>query len=200
MKIALLIVVWLSSVAGGMGLLLQYKQTPGKVAEAPSVWPEGSVVKLHPERATLVMLLHPRCPCSRASVEELAKLLTRAGGSLDAHAIVVLPKEHNEDWEKSDLAVRASELSGLRVHMDPGGTEARKFGAFTSGQTELYTPLGQLLFSGGITPSRGHMGDNRGASEIERLALMPGQRRADEKLETSKVFGCDLNDPEGAKL
>lgn len=192
MKIPVLIALWLASVVAGLGILLSYKQTEGAAAVAPRTWPQGSTIELEDERATLVMLLHPRCPCSKASIEELAKLMTRTRGLFAAHAIFALPENAGEDWSKSELARRAEEIDGLTVHFDPGGVEARRFGAFVSGQTELYARDGALLFSGGLTPSRGHMGDNKGSAEIERLV---GSKEKHAGVETSKVFGCELKDP-----
>ena len=71
--------------------------------------------------------------------------------------------------------------------VDDNGVEARRFHAVTSGQTALYDIEGRLLFSGGITGSRGHSGDNAGRSAIVSL-LNTGDA---ERTETS-VFGCPL--------
>ncbi len=57
---------------------------------------------------------------------------------------------------------------------DDDGAEAKRFGAETSGQTLLYDERGTLAFSGGITGSRGHAGDNAGRASL--LALI--NRRA----------------------
>jgi hypothetical protein len=195
-KVALLIAIWIVAAVGGMGVLLEYKQTPGPVAETPPAFPAGSAIKLDKERPTLVMLIHPRCPCSRASVSELDKLLTRVPGKLKAQVVVVLPEGLAEGTEPSALATRAAEIKGVEVLNDPGGLEAHRFGSFTSGQTYLFSPAGELLFSGGITPSRGHQGDNFGSAELERLALSHEQH---ENPSTSKVFGCALNSVEENK-
>jgi hypothetical protein len=74
---------------------------------------------------------------------------------------------------------------------DSGGIEARLFNGATSGQTVLYNNQGQLLFSGGITASRSHFGDNAGQASI--VAIVNAE--APEKTETS-VFGCPLFNPE----
>jgi hypothetical protein len=72
---------------------------------------------------------------------------------------------------------------------DVDGTEARRFGALTSGQVVVYDADGRLRFSGGITPARGHAGDNAGRSAI--IALLEGASSA--SVETP-VFGCSLLD------
>src|SRR5712691_5642885 len=60
----------------------------------------------------------------------------------------------------------------------------------TSGQTVLYDSQGRLLFSGGITGSRGHSGDNAGRSSIVSLV---NAGVADQK--ETIVFGCPLFNP-----
>ena len=65
--------------------------------------------------------------------------------------------------------------------------KAKSFGAFTSGQALLYSKDGHLLFTGGITESRGHEGSNEGADAIETFVNHG-------RLPTSEtpVFGCAL--------
>ena len=75
--------------------------------------------------------------------------------------------------------------------LDDDGREARLFHAATSGQAVLYDPQGRLLFSGGITASRGHSGDNAGRSSIVSLV----HAGVPDRTETS-VFGCPLFDPQ----
>src|SRR5436190_6315 len=79
-------------------------------------------------------------------------------------------------------------IPGVTVRADVDGEAARRFGAATSGQALLYTADGRLLFSGGITESRGHEGDNAGRSAIAALVL--GAEPT--KLATSPVYGCPL--------
>jgi hypothetical protein len=73
------------------------------------------------------------------------------------------------------------------VIRDQGGVEARRFDVEGSGHVLLYAPSGKLLFSGGITPSRGHEGDNAGRSAIVSLIL-----RGHAPVDHTPVFGCSL--------
>jgi hypothetical protein len=75
----------------------------------------------------------------------------------------------------------------VKVVFDPDGVEARRFGAETSGHTQLFGTSGRLLFSGGITASRGHAGSNTGESAI--IALVNNQTPARTQ---TLVFGCSL--------
>jgi hypothetical protein len=67
------------------------------------------------------------------------------------------------------------------------GSLARQLGAETSGYVALYDANGRLLFSGGITRSRGHEGESAGRRTI--CALLAGEVVADPK---TPVFGCPL--------
>lgn len=138
----------------GLTLLWRYANTSGQGAAPPSQWPVDSGMQLANDRATLVMLTHPHCPCTRASIGELARLMTQAQGRVTAYALFVKPPGSSEDWEKADLWRSAAEIPGVKVVVDDG-VEAQRFGAATSGQTVLYDASGHLLFSGGITAAPG---------------------------------------------
>src|SRR2546422_955144 len=64
--------LWLAAVSAGSLAMLRYANTPGHTAQAPLQWSAGSLIARDSQRATLVMFVHPRCPCSRASVGELS--------------------------------------------------------------------------------------------------------------------------------
>jgi hypothetical protein len=183
-------VVWGVAVLGGTAVLQGYKSRPGVAATPPATWPEGSAVARAHDRATLVMLAHPECPCTRASVGELAELVTRAGARVAAHVLFLRPEEGAEDWEETEVWRSAAAIPGVTVHRDVGGVEAARFQASTSGQTVVYDSGGRLLFSGGITAGRGHAGDNAGRSRILALLAKGSAERGD-----SPVFGCSLRDP-----
>lgn len=178
---------WLSLVAVGLGFLWGYENTPGIAAESPRHWPAESRIQLAPDRATLVMLAHPHCPCTRASIGELASIMAHSQGRLSAYVLFIKPEGFTQDWNETDLWQSASNIPGVKVILDGNGKEAQLFHAATSGQTVLYNSKGSLLFSGGITGSRGHFGDNAGQASIVSLvnSAIPDQT------ETS-VFGCPL--------
>lgn len=182
-------VVWLLVVSTGLWILLSYENTPGLSAKPPVSWPAASRIQRAEGRATLVMMVHPHCPCTRATLGELAQIMAHAQGRLNAHVLFLKPAGFSEDWEKTDLWQTAAGIPGVSATVDDGGTEARLFNSSTSGQTILYDAAGKLLFSGGITASRGHSGDNAGRSAIVSLVNAGTADRA----ETS-VFGCPLFD------
>ncbi|HKY04000.1 MAG TPA: RedB protein [Blastocatellia bacterium] len=178
---------WALMIATGLGLLWAYENEPGPAAHAPARWPADSNIDRATDRATLVLTAHPHCPCTRASIGELAKLMTQARGRVTAYVLFLKPEGYPDGWEKTDLWQSAADMPDVKVIVDERGAEARRFRAMTSGQTALYDSEGELLFSGGITGSRGHSGDNAGRSAIVSLLNVGEAERAE-----TFVFGCPL--------
>ena len=187
---ALFGVVWLVLVAFGVRVLLNYESAPGDAGALPREWPAQSRIQRSGERATLVMMAHPHCPCTRASIGELAELMASVQGKVSACVLFFKPLDSSEDWEKTDLWESAAAIPGVTVLADADGQEAHRFNIETSGHTLLFDAAGHLLFSGGITASRGHAGDNVGTSAIASLLLDGASVR-----NNTPVFGCTLFDP-----
>ena len=165
-----LIVAWLIAVGACLCWMNRYNSTPGAAAAVvPSQWPsiaDAQVEFGQGERAIVAMFVHPKCPCTRASIAELARLATTCQGSLDVLILLVKPPGTDENWERTDLREKALLIPGARVLPDADGRIAKQFGAVTSGETCFYDRFGQLRFHGGITISRGHHGQNPGRSFI----------------------------------
>ncbi len=179
--------VWLALVLVGTFAMQHYGSTPSAKDSAPPEWPSSSRIARDAGRPQLVMLAHPHCPCTRASLAELSRLLTTLSGRLGVHVLFVRPKGVEADWESTDLLEQARGIPGAVVELDEGGREAALFGARTSGDAVLYGEDGRLLFHGGITPSRGHQGDNVGSLRITSLVTTGSKDLAE-----SAVFGCEL--------
>jgi hypothetical protein len=188
------VALWAAAAAGGSALLWRYEAAPCPAAAAPAHWPTGAGVTTDGRRHTLVMLLHPHCPCSRATVRELAVVMAAAAERLRAHVLFVRPDGVPAGWEQTDTWRDAAAIPGVTVADDEAGGEAARFGAATSGQAVLYDPAGRLVFRGGITPARGHSGDNAGRGAI--LAIVNGSAGQGEPHE-APVFGCPLRSPGG---
>ena len=181
------VILWLFTAGVGLRLILAYENSPGRSGISPTEWPADSQITPRQGMPTLVMMIHPHCPCSRASIGELALIMAEGQGRLDAHVVFVKPKDFSEEWEKTDLWNSVAIIPGVKASVDDGGMEARRFASQTSGHVVLYSARGKLLFSGGITASRGHSGDNEGRSAIVSLLTRGemGQRE-------TPVFGCPL--------
>ena len=138
----------------------------------------------------LILVAHPRCPCSRASLAELEKIMVRWQGRIEADVYFVQPAALPSSWSRGASWASAAELPGVRVHADVDGRKAKELGAKTSGQVVLFDEAGLLLFSGGITGAHGRQGDNPGAQAV--LDLLQGDFSP---IRGFPVFGCPLFDP-----
>lgn len=185
--LVILVAIWLTSVAGGMSAVISYSNAPGAVGKPPSVWPVDCTIQRAHDHHTLLMFMHPRCPCSRASVNELARLLSQTGDILEAYVFLFQPVDESDNWSHTDLWEAATRIPGVNVRSDVGAATASQFAAKASGQVLLYDTEGRLQFSGGITAGRGHEGDNTGRSSIVSLVRGNGQPP-----NTCPVFGCPI--------
>jgi hypothetical protein len=178
---------WLAALTFGARTLFRYETTPGSVGSVASSWPSVSIVPRQTDKATLLMFAHPHCPCTRASVGELAQIMAHALGKVNAYVLFVKPPSAGADWDDTELRASAAAIPGVTVVTDENGNEAARFGAETSGHTLVFDRTGALLFSGGITASRGHAGDNAGEDAV--LAALTQQ--SIDRVRTP-VFGCSL--------
>jgi hypothetical protein len=181
-------VIWALGSSLGLAAITRYSLAPGEAADPPETWPADLPLRTDVERPTLVMTIHPLCPCSRASLAELAKLMAHVGERVAAHVVFVVPPGADGVWTGSDLWDRAAAIPGV-VRVRDSGSIAARLRSATSGQTLLYGRDGKLLFSGGITAARGHAGDNAGSEAIAAL-LLRGEGAGDRTM----VFGCPLFD------
>lgn len=179
--------LWLLAVGTGFAWILNYQNTSGVTGATPEHWPSATQLALDPEHDTLIMFAHPQCPCTQASMEELNRLLAQSDAKVTAQVLFFKPDKFSGDWTHADLWKSATAIPGVTVREDVDGTQARLFGAETSGYVLLYDTHGQLLFKGGITGSRGHAGDNGGEDTI--IALLRGQEVS---LKQTPVYGCRL--------
>jgi hypothetical protein len=179
--------VWLAGAVAGLWVLWAYENRPGKGANSPTRWPGETRLVRSPGQPTLVLLAHPQCTCTRASLDELAEVLGRVQTPPKTYVLFLKPSQFFDGWEKTDLWRKASSLPNVTIVRDDDGLEAEKFGAVTSGQTLLYDATGQLIFSGGVTGARGHTGDNAG-----RAALIALLDRKEPSRRATSVFGCSL--------
>jgi hypothetical protein len=189
---AALCLAWLLLVVGGLAGLWRFESTATAPSAPPAEWPPQSRIVRPPGRPHLLMLAHPRCACTRASLGELARLMARLRGRLSATVVFMRPAGTAAAWVETDTWRTAASIPGVTVVRDDGGVEAARFRAHTSGAVLLYAADGRLSFHGGITLARGHAGDSPGAERIAALVSggPPGPGGA-------PVFGCALEAPAG---
>lgn len=189
------VVLWAALTVVGARTLLNYENTPGIPGAPPAQWPRASRLVRFNGKFTLVMLAHPNCPCTRASIAELDILMARAQGKLTAFVVFSKPGASAADMKLSDLWKAAARIPDVAVLDDSCGVETERFGGQVSGQTMLYDPAGQLIFSGGITGGRGHQGENAGLDAV--VLKVRGLAAAQSHV---AVFGCALHNPAADEL
>jgi hypothetical protein len=192
MKIILILsaVLWLGSVGFGLHYVYSYENKPtlGKTSP-PQTFPGESGIIRDNRKPALLLFAHPQCPCTRASINELARLMAMIQGRVSARVIFFKPADAEQKWAETDSWKSAVAIPGVQVSVDADGREAHRFNAETSGTTLLYDANGQLRFHGGITASRGHEGDNAGRTSIVEIVT----RDTRIPVETTP-FGCSLFD------
>ncbi len=182
--------VWIAVLATGFFALAREEFTPVAGAAARVAFPPHSTLALAPDVPTLILFAHPRCPCTRASMHELDELMVSLQHRVAVTVVFTLPKGVAPHWEQGELWQEAATIPGIHVTTDRDGLEAGRFGVKGSGHVLLYQPSGQLVFSGGITPSRGHEGDNLGRSAVTNLVL-----HGRSLVNHTPVYGCPLLEP-----
>lgn len=185
--------LWIVAVGAGAMAMWTYQTTPGDAAEPPGRWPSASTVAAPAGRPTLLLIAHPHCPCTRATVGELGRLMARLRDRVSVEVLVYRPREFAAGWERTDVWDAAARIPGVGMRVDVDGAEAARFGAATSGQVLLYDAAGRRLFSGGLTNARGHVGESPAQERI--AALVEGRETEDA---TARVFGCALAGPPAA--
>jgi len=185
----LFVLGWVAALAIGVVALWAYKLTPGAAAAPPSAWPAESALRAEPDGPTLLVFVHPRCPCSLATLSELEGVMAQAPSSVRPRIVLYVPEDGSADGSLGPVPSAVSRLPRAEIWPDRGGAEARRFGASTSGHVVVFGADGSERFAGGITPARGHVGDGPGRDALV-AALSSGGARP-----TLPVFGCSLEEP-----
>ncbi len=169
--------------------LVQFDQTATPQNKVPASWPGDSALPAPVDRPTMLVFVHQFCSCTAATIAELSKLpAMRRPGTRSPGITFLFSRPYRSTWPlRSPSWDAGGKLDGARVVWDIDGHEARRFGARTSGMVVMYSGQGKLLFSGGVTGSRGHQGDNYGLDQL--AASIDSQQEAPRP---SLVFGCAL--------
>lgn len=185
---------WLLVCVVCFGALNFYKLRPGPVGKIQKSWPVNTPFEYDRNFYNLVLFAHPKCGCTYASLVELEKLLNETNNKLKVKVFFYHPKGSGPTWSEGESRKLALKLPATEVYDDVAGIVARNFGAMTSGQVMVYSPGGELTYAGGITESRGHIGDNQGIRSIASVIAtgMPN-------IQMQPTFGCMLFSAEEIK-
>jgi len=183
------VALWIAAIGAGFGLLAEFDSTAGAAGESPEQWPGAAEIVHTPGRASLLMFAHPRCPCTRTSLTELARIAAEFPDQVDVKVFFRLPEPESAEWMNTERWHQAREIPRAAVAGDPNGNLAARFGAKTSGHVLLYDGAGRLLYSGGITAARAREGESPGGETV--VALLRGKST---RISQNAVFGCPLFD------
>lgn len=183
--------LWTLAIFVGGYAMISYEVTPGLSAAPTDKFPASSKVRLSKTKCTLIMLAHPLCPCTEASITELEKIMSRHGSKLEAYILFLAPSSPPPEWNANSATRRKAEsargIRGIRIIEDIDGSEAKIFSAKTSGECLLYNTDGDLLFNGGLTAARGTTGDNENTRSL--VSILESQPATAHR---ALVFGCPL--------
>ncbi len=175
------VAIWVVALAYGVGAAMRYESTPGRAA--------SNVPPLGPSQErewTSVMVAHPQCPCTTASLRALRSVMAKHSGVLSCRIVFAgaRPADVSKNMEV------ANSIPGATVEWMKADEAERVYHAYTSGQTFIYRPSGQLAFSGGITPGRGVDQPRYALDLFSTIFSERGQMRE------TPVFGCQIGEPE----
>jgi len=185
--------IWIVGISIGMWQLVAYSTTPGPTTEVRAVWPQQSTLQLETESHTLLVFMHPRCPCSRATLNSMARVLASAEVEVVPKFIFGCPSTESATWAQTDLWTFAEGLG--QPILDWDSAESQLFGAVTSGHVMLFAPTGELVFSGGVTIGRGHEGD-----AIGKCALSEALRGKNAANDRFQIYGCPIMSTQELRL
>lgn len=179
------VALWVACLATGFAALQRYSAKSGP-AHAPRDAAQFLATHRAAHRPLLVMAVHPRCPCSEASLAEMGDLLARSHGACDALLLQFHPEQDAADWPKDAMPTTLGGVA-VKVVLDRGGKTAAMLGAATSGHVFFADADGALRFNGGLTIGRGHRG--RAPAQDAILEILHGGQAT---LTSAPVYGCTL--------
>ncbi len=179
--------IWAALIFTGHVVLFEYEMTEGPLGNSKRIFPEKSTVQLTHGRQNIILFLHPACPCSAASVDEFHELMRQGEKDSVGKVVFFMPPTHESEWSLLPLIASVKRIPNVSIVYDSSGSQADLFGAATSGHVFIYDSRGILQFSGGITGSRGHTGDNQYFEIAKRTIIARNPKFA-----TTPVFGCSL--------
>jgi len=188
-----LAVVWCLALVPGIWYLLAFETTPGLQSSPASAWPAHFVTDQDPRLPTLVVALHPRCSCSQATLAQLEEAAKHFDHPYNSILLIDVPRGADYQWREVSFYREAQQALHAKVILDEDGRLAASFGALTSGEVFFYSASDKssgrsLLFSGGVTGSRGMIGPNKGIVALTTAF----QKNSRIEAPHPPVFGCAL--------
>lgn len=187
-------VAWLVACSASSVLVMSRDFQPGPVGPSLSTWPAETALVRSDQKTTVAVFLHPKCMCTRATVTQLMRTL-ETHPQVNVQVVIFVPPNQigaeRKEWEESKYVnLLRTAVPPISIVFDPGGKEAQRFGALTSGTVLVYNSQGHEIFRGGITNRRGGEENNPGLQRFARV--LAGGEALQDPVRSSPVFGCAL--------
>ena len=99
---------------------------------------------------SLVIAVHPDCPTSRETLREAVRICYRVPGEVKVTALAF--GEYEKEISQNPMFMGLAKVKS-RILSDTSGEVSRRLGLTNSAQALLFSPNGNLLYSGSITAS-----------------------------------------------
>lgn len=182
------IVVWAIAVYSGYAAFTRHEFEAPPTQTVPQSFPM-SAGPLATSDPTVLAFVHPQCPCTRATISQLAEIAATHGAHLSLRIYFYAPSGKPTEWVEGATWRMASEIPGATFIHDTDGQMARAFHAAASGTVYAFNPQGDLLYAGGLTASRGHVGQSTGGDALLQIA-----RGDPPSIRSAPAFGCLIFD------
>ena len=121
--------IWAATVGAMYQAVRHFETTPGRGAAVRTMWPVRSRIVPDRNHWTLVMLIHPHCGCSRASIQELERIIEMSGPSLQTYVLVyglLISRQAGRKPKRSKRRNTFNEhaSSSIRTDARPGSSAA----------------------------------------------------------------------------
>ncbi len=176
-------IAWACAIVFVMAGALVYDTKPGKQPVG-----EPGLRAADPGRWTLLMVVHPDCPCTKASLRNLAAIVETTRLPLKVQIVAAMPQRY--DGPKSNLTL-ARGIPKATVTVLDADVAIQRHGALTSGHLFVFDPDRRLVYSGGVTPARGA---EDATSSIRWFRALVEQRAV---ASSAPTYGCSLTSFEG---
>ena len=168
---AIMAILWLGAAVIGLGVLGVFAQTAGGVDAPPTEEAAALPARTNTAPFRLVVAVHPKCPCTSATIGQIERILADAPGRLTCTVLAYQPAGAAADWLDTKSIRTSRERLGAEVIADADGAMAQRLGMSVSGSVVLYSPEGTAEFFGGLTSARGHEGDSSGKDAVTAIVL-----------------------------
>ena len=175
--------LWMTLVAVGVVSLRREESTPGPIGRSLAECPPEILGTSGLGRPHIFMAVHPRCPCTVASLEALTEIVAQSPREAVVRLYVFRPERSATDWARPLRQIPGS----VEVIDDPGGVLSLRMGLITSGTVSAYDQEARLRFFGGITRGRSQKSSCEGSEAVRAVAnrMPPG-------CSTAPVYGCEI--------